>query len=452
MSTPESPAVGRKIFSVSELNREIKQILEKKYAFVWISGEISNISRAASGHVYMTLKDRNAQISSVVFRTQTRMLDQTLSNGMQVTGFGRISVYEPRGTYQIILEYLEKSGAGELLAELEKVKAKLKDEGLFDSKYKKPLPFLPSKIAIITSPTGAAIEDILNIAAKRFESIPIEIIPVTVQGNNAANEIVSALELVNRRKSADVIILTRGGGSVEDLHPFNSEQVARAVFAASIPVVSAVGHEIDFTLADFVADLRAPTPSAAVELIMPVRKDLAATVATARQRMVDKMQFILDQARDSLSDLSRRLVHSRVKIDDAIFRIDELEERLVRAMMTRLRQCETQLTWWQERLNQSKPEGAVHRLHANLEGLVDRLDKIIRQIMERRHQRLRSSVSALTALDPNAILKRGYSITRLPPENKVVRSVEQVVGESELEIILSDGTLRVKNLPQWMKE
>ena len=264
----------RKVYTVSELNAVIKSLLEQRFPFVWIVGEISNFKIPLSGHYYFTLKDEASQINAVMFRGQHRQLKFEPEDGMRVTGLGRLSVYEPRGAYQILLEYLEPSGVGGLQIAYEKLKARLAEEGLFDQQYKKPIPFLPHKIALITSPSGAVVHDMLNIIDRRFPNMQIEVFPVKVQGTGAEDEITEALEMLNDRSGVDVAILARGGGSLEDLQAFNSEHVARAIFAARIPIIAAIGHETDYTIADFVADLRAPTPSAAAELAVPVKFEL----------------------------------------------------------------------------------------------------------------------------------------------------------------------------------
>jgi len=264
----------KNIYTVSQLNSDIKLLLEDSFPFIWISGEISNCKMPGSGHLYFTLKDENSQINCVMFRGQNQNLTFDLEGGLSITGLGRISLYEPRGTYQVIFEYLEPKGIGALQIAFEQLKDRLSSEGLFDSKYKKPLPFLPKKISLITSPTGAVVHDILKIISRRFPNLFIEIVPVKVQGDNSDKEIVQALELLNTINDSDVIIMARGGGSLEDLNAFNSENVARAVFSVKIPIVSAIGHETDFTISDFVADLRAPTPSAAAELVVPSKDEL----------------------------------------------------------------------------------------------------------------------------------------------------------------------------------
>ncbi|MCK4793478.1 MAG: exodeoxyribonuclease VII large subunit, partial [Desulfobacteraceae bacterium] len=264
----------RRIYTVTELTHNIKDFLEEAFPFVWITGEISNFRIPVSGHFYFTIKDSGAQISAVMFRGQNRNLRFQPEDGMAVIAMGRLNVYETKGIYQIIIEYLEPEGVGVLQLAFEHLKKRLAAEGLFDEKHKLPLPFLPQKIAVVTSPTGAVIRDIINVIDRRFPNMTVEIAPVKVQGEQAAEEIVEAIELLNDRNDADVIVVARGGGSLEDLQAFNSEVVARAIFSSEIPVVSAVGHETDFTIADFTADLRAPTPSAAAELIVPVKNDL----------------------------------------------------------------------------------------------------------------------------------------------------------------------------------
>ena len=264
----------QKVYTISELNADIKWLLEERFPFVWIIGEVSNFRIPASGHFYFTLKDEFSQLNAVMFRGQQQKLRFQPEDGMNITGLGRLSVYEPRGTYQIILEYMEPAGIGALQIAYEKLKAQLAEEGLFDEKHKKPIPFLPQKIALITSPSGAVVHDMLNIINRRFPNVHIQIYPVKVQGDGAEDEIVDALALLNQSADVDVTIVARGGGSLEDLQTFNVERVARSVFESHIPVISAVGHETDFTITDFVADLRASTPSAAAELAVPVKNEL----------------------------------------------------------------------------------------------------------------------------------------------------------------------------------
>jgi len=262
-----------RVYTVSELTDKIKALLEESFPFIWIVGEISNFRTPLSGHFYFSLKDADAQISAVMFRGQQRQLKFEPEDGMRVTGMGRLSVYEPRGSYQIILEYMEPSGIGALQIAFEKLKSRLAQEGLFDDQHKQPIPFLPQKIALITSPSGAVVHDILNILERRYVNVDIQILPVKVQGDGAEDEIAAALDLLNQQAGFDAAILARGGGSLEDLQAFNSEAVARAIYACNVPLISAVGHETDYTIADFVADVRAPTPSGAAEIVVPDRDD-----------------------------------------------------------------------------------------------------------------------------------------------------------------------------------
>ncbi len=386
----------QRIYTVSELTADIKSLLEENFPFIWISGEISNFRMPGSKHFYFTLKDENAQISAVMFRGQNRNLKFDPEDGMNVTGLGRISVYAPRGNYQIILEYLEPAGIGALQVAFEQLKARLSAEGLFDKEHKKYLPFLPKKISVITSPAGAVVHDILKIVNRRFPNVHIEIIQVKVQGQGADREIAAGIELLNRRGDSDVAILARGGGSLEDLHAFNSEIVARAVFASEIPIISAVGHETDFTISDFVADIRASTPSAAAELAVPLKDDL--TRECSRLSMSLKMRFFryTERQRSLLNEISKKLTHPSRRMQDLRLKTDDLATRLVRAFINSIRQRREHLSWRADRLH---------------------------------------------ALSPAAILSRGYSITRTIPDARVVTNSETVNKGQNLEVILEKGVL-----------
>ncbi|RLB32513.1 MAG: exodeoxyribonuclease VII large subunit, partial [Deltaproteobacteria bacterium] len=290
-----------KIYTVSRLTEEIKELLEGTFDFIWVEGEISNFRIPTSGHYYMALKDERAQIRAIMFRPQARYLKFTPEDGMRVIAQGRIGVYEPRGEYQIILDYLEPLGVGALALAFEQLKKKLAAQGIFDEKVKKPLPFLPQKVAVITSPTGAAIRDFLKIIHRRFANIEIIIVPVKVQGDQAAAEIVEAIEIVNRELDVDVIVLTRGGGSLEDLWAFNEEKVALAIRASKVPVVSAVGHEIDTTISDLAADLRAPTPSAAAEILVVEKESLKNRIGQLGSRLEMSLRSSLVNNNQKLS-------------------------------------------------------------------------------------------------------------------------------------------------------
>ena len=345
----------RRIYTVSELTSEIKGILEKTYPFIWIYGEISNLNIPASGHFYFTVKDEHAQISAVMFRNQNRSLKFKPEDGISIAGLGRISVYEPRGTYQIIFEYIEPKGTGAIQLAFEQLKKRLADEGLFDNDHKKPLPFLPKKISILTSPTGAVVHDILNIIDRRFSNIYLEIVPVKVQGYGAEDEIISAIEMINDRCDSDVAILARGGGSLEDFHAFNSEDVARAVFASKIPIISAIGHETDFSITDFVADFRAPTPSAAAEIAIPVKKELSRKITDLSEVLKTRFLWYFGHLQTVLKDMSYRLVHPNRKITDLRLKTDDMLGRLNRSVKNSLLKHQERFWWRIERLMSNTP-------------------------------------------------------------------------------------------------
>ena len=357
----------RLIYTVSEINDQIKDLLETSFPLIWITGEISNFRLPGSGHAYFTLKDARSQIAAVMFRGQMRNLKFDPEDGLSIVGLGRVSVYEPRGAYQVILEYIEPKGIGALQVAYDQLRARLAAEGLFDETCKKPLPFLPSRIGVITSPTGAVIHDIIHVLTRRFPGIPLEIVPVKVQGDGSVEDIETALSLLNDRMSSDVIILARGGGSLEDLQAFNSERVARAIFASRIPVISAIGHETDFTIADFVADLRAPTPSAAAELVSPLRDDLMRRCAELTFRITSRLHRHVEQHRSRLTQSIRRLVHPRRRIQDCRIRLDDISGRIIRAVTIQFQQERKRLTWNTTTLLSASPKKQIQNSHVKLQ-------------------------------------------------------------------------------------
>jgi exodeoxyribonuclease VII large subunit len=436
----------RKIYTVSELNANIKSLLEEQFPFIWIVGEISNFRKPLSGHFYFTLKDEESQLNAVMFRGQQRQLKFMPEDGMRITGMGRLSVYEPRGTYQIILEYLEPSGIGALQVAYEKLKARLADEGLFDEKHKKTIPYLPQKIALITSPSGAAVHDILNIIDRRFPNVNIQIYGVKVQGDGAEAEIKAALEQMNKRADVDVAILARGGGSLEDLQAFNSESVARAVFALEIPLISGIGHETDYTIADFVADLRAPTPSAAAELVVPVKSELLQSVKSIFNDLKYRMENTVDRLGLNLRDMSQRLIDPRKQIEDYRLQMDDYTTRLIRHMQILFGRRTERFQWWKDRLLNNSPAYQSHNLKVIVEQNKYKLLKIFDKKIDKKSARLQQLKAQLETLSPIGILKRGYSITRTIPDLKLVMDPKAVSLEQDLEVMVAKGTLtcRVK--------
>ncbi|WP_028324580.1 exodeoxyribonuclease VII large subunit [Desulfatirhabdium butyrativorans] len=429
------------IYTVSELTQNIKNLLEETYPILWISGEISNLSIPSSGHFYFTLKDDKAQIRAVLFKGQARNLSFRLENGLSIVGMGRISVYPPQGQYQFILETVEPKGRGALQLAFEQLKARLHQEGLFDASLKKPLPFLPKRICVITSPSGAVIHDMIQIMGRRFPSIPIQVIPVRVQGQGAENEIVAALDLANTLQQADVLVIARGGGSLEDLQPFNTEILARAIHASRIPVVSAIGHETDYTIADFVADLRAPTPSAAAELVVPEREALKASLSELNLRVRAGLERSLRQLRESLVGIQSRLVRPKRFLADRILAIDDLQNRAIGSIQRRIHVARERYLHFKSMIFAYHPGRWIDKHQA----ILDRIHKemmthLSNRIAQKRH-RARELVASLQALSPLAILKRGYSITQTLPGQQVVTTAETAPETSLVSIRLYRGSL-----------
>jgi exodeoxyribonuclease VII large subunit len=442
----DNNGIKRKIYSVSELNTNIKALLEDNFPFVWLCGEISNFRRPASGHYYFSLKDAASQISAVIFRGQQRNLKFEPEDGMRVTGMGRISVYEPRGVYQIILEHLEPSGIGALQIAFEQLKSQLADEGLFKDEHKSDLPFIPNKIGVITSRSGAVVHDILQVLNRRFPNVSVQIFPVKVQGHGAAEEIVAALHALNHMRECDVAVLARGGGSLEDLQAFNSEPVARAIFASQVPIISAVGHETDFTIADFVADLRAPTPSAAAELMVPEKATLKRRCQELEAVLKVKIINYFSRLNSITQEMSKRLVDPRRKVEDLRLRLDDLYSRLGLNLAYRLRHERQQLEFRRQRLRVNTPQFLIDKIKEKLEQTYDNFIKSYIILSNSKKAEIRALTGKLEALSPIAILSRGYSITRTLPDARVVKDPHEIALNQDLEVRVAKGRLycRVK--------
>jgi len=428
-----------RIYTVSELTSDIKGILEKTYPFIWICGEISNFNIPASGHFYFTVKDEHAQINAVMFRNQNRSLKFKPEDGISIAGLGRISVYEPRGTYQIIFEYIEPKGTGAIQLAFEQLKKRLSDEGLFDEKHKNPLPFLPQKISIITSATGAVVHDILKIMDRRFSNLHLEIVPVKVQGYGAENEIISAIEMINARYDSDVAILARGGGSLEDFHAFNSEDVARAVFASKIPIISAVGHETDFSITDFVADFRAPTPSAAAEIAVPLKKELSRKITNLSEVLTPRFLRYFGHLQTVLKEMSNRLVHPNRKLTDLRLKTDDMLSRLNRSFKNSFLKHQERFWWRSERLISNNPSIQIRLFKDKLKIINSNINIYIQILLNKKRAILREFEAKLHTLSPEAILARGYSITRTIPDSAVIRDPQEVSIGQDLEVMVAKG-------------
>lgn len=434
-------SLERRIYTVSELTTSIKVLLETEFPFIWISGEISNFRRPSSGHYYFTLKDENAQIASVMFRNQNRGVGLDLEDGMHILGLGRISVYEPRGTYQIILEYIEPKGVGALQMAFEQLRDRLKKEGLFDQNHKRSIPFLPDKICLITSPTGSVIHDMITVVNRRFPGMSMDILPVKVQGQGAVAEIIQAFEVANQRMDADVIILARGGGSLEDLQAFNSEDVARAIFQSKIPVISAVGHETDFTIADFVADLRAPTPSAAAEMAVPVQQELLLHLSNLLNQLNNNIHHVIRDRKNSLARAFNRLPKPQKTLQDFILRVDDFYYRLCLCMERRIKGRREKCQWVSDSLMAHHPVKTALKASLELKQFNSKIQIYMMNLISRNRGRLQQMHAELHALNPAAILQRGYSITRSLPDGHVIRHMDEVEMDQQVDVMLASGSL-----------
>lgn len=445
MTTPDifASAAERDVLSVSQLNRRAKQLLETHLPLLWVEGELSNVSQPSSGHWYFTLKDDQAQVRCAMFRARNALVRFTPQQGQQVLLRARVSLYEGRGDYQLIAEHMEEAGAGALQRAFDALKMKLAAEGLFDEAFKKSIPSLPRHIAVITSATGAAIRDVLSVLKRRFPSIPVTVIPVAVQGKDAAPQIVRAIELANQARLFDVVILTRGGGSLEDLWPFNEEQVARAIFSSKLPIISAVGHEVDFTIADFVADLRAPTPSAAAELITPDASDWLETFIGYEVLLEEAINRKLRAQQQLLTWLRTRLRHPGERLQQQAQRLDGLEMRLVRAFDHKLLEKHTRLNTLILRQKPLQPHYRIQRLRLRLELLADILQKTSQRSLATKRQRLAETGRMLHAVSPLNTLQRGYAIITSNQQKVVSRSQDLNVGDS-INASLAEGELRCR--------
>jgi exodeoxyribonuclease VII large subunit len=430
-----------KIFSVSSLTEDIKTLLEERFDFIWLEAEISNFRSPSSGHYYMVLKDNAAQIRAVMFRPQTRYLGFTPEDGMKVIARGRISVYQPRGEYQILIDYIEPLGVGAMALAFEQLKTKLAGQGIFDQKLKKPLPFLPQHIAVITSPTGAAIKDFLKIIHRRFANIRVTIIPVKVQGEEAALEMIEALKIANRELTPDIIVLTRGGGSLEDLWAFNNEGLAMAIRASAAPVVSAVGHEIDITIADLASDFRAPTPSAAAEMIVSEKETLLKDLHKTREHLKSIFSGRLINMTQTVVMLKKGLRDPKRRVADLWLRLDDFNNRIIRMADQMIQENKTRIKTDQRALLSQSPGKTAQSLGRTLIFNRHILEHVIFKMLRERSMRIDLLGEKIKALGPDSVLERGYSITMKLPDKKALRSTSGLkIGET-VRIKLRDGQL-----------
>ncbi|MBM4215898.1 MAG: exodeoxyribonuclease VII large subunit [Gammaproteobacteria bacterium] len=436
----------RDVYSVGRLNKEVRMLLEHGMPTVWIEGEISNFSRPASGHWYFTLKDRDSQVRCAMFRGRNALLRFAPADGQRVIARARVTLFEPRGEYQLQVEHLEDSGVGALRREYERLKARLEAEGLFDASKKRSLPTVPGCIGVVTSPTGAAIRDILNILGRRFPAARVIIYPTAVQGRDAVPQLLEALSLATTRHECDVLIVARGGGSIEDLWAFNDEAVARAIRSLPMPVVTGIGHEVDFTIADFVADLRAPTPSGAAELVVPDGATWRTGFARLAQRLLQALRRQLRNDSDYLVAMRRRLAlaHPGQRLRQNAQRLDELEQRLGSRVQLLLSDRRHRLQTLTTRLARTSPKAEVQRLTHRHAVLDERLRRALPQRLEVLRQTLGTLARTLDAVSPLATLDRGFALVTRVTDGALLRDAGAVGTGDLIDTRLAKGTLRAR--------
>jgi exodeoxyribonuclease VII large subunit len=435
------------IYTITEITKEIKRLLENNFTNIWVRGEISNLHVHSSGHIYLSLKDQNSQIRAVIFKSRASQLKFRLRNGLSIVVFGYLTVYEVRGDYQLIIEYAEPTGLGALYEAFEELKRKLEKKGLFDLAHKKPLPMIPQKVAIVTSPTGAAIRDILSVINRRFANIEILIYPVKVQGEEASKEIVEAIRFLNRKKEVEVIILARGGGSIEDLWAFNEEEVAYAIYNSKIPIISAVGHEVDFTIADFVADVRAATPSIAGEILTKNKEELRLRLSSLRSFIISRIHNIISRKKSELKSFQNSILFKRPyykldrlgqDLDNYINIIQHNFTRNLELSKNRFFRC------LEYNIFKSPYKYLVEPYGDELNQKRQLLVNILKEKLKSMEYRSRLAMEKLDSFSPLKTLARGYSITYLYPEGIIVKESSQVEEEKEIKVRLYKGEILAK--------
>jgi len=458
LETPQAQTA----LTVSQLNRAAKDILEGQFFNVLVEGEISNFSRPNSGHWYFTLKDANAQIRCAMFRNRNLLCRTNVGNGIQVAVHGKISLYEARGDYQLIIDSLQDAGIGALQAKFEALKNQLQREGLFDSTLKQKLPNNPKRVALVTSKSGAAVRDLLSVFKRRYAQIQIDIVPLLVQGNEAAGQIANAINWLAELGLHDAIVVGRGGGSIEDLWAFNEESVARAIFACPIPIVSAVGHETDVTIADFVADVRAATPSAAAELLSPDSDEQLQRLKQLRYRLANTTQRNLREKKLHLVNRQQRLIDPSARLQQLAQRLDELETRSVRNLKTQIKNKQTHTNHLTTQLKNLSPQQQLATVKQRLYSLYtlllrlqkqqiankalqlqqpyQKLTPVIKQQLKNKKQRLAHQAAMLNSVNPLEILQRGFAVVR-DQSNQLIKDTDQVSTDEKIKVQLRSGTL-----------
>ena len=434
----------QEIISVSEINRRAKSILEENFPFVWIQGEVSNFFSAASGHWYFSLKDESSEIRCAMFANKSHRITFEPKDGDHLVLNGTLSIFEGRGQYQIIVEHIELAGEGALLKAFEELKKKLLTEGLFDDSLKKKLPSYPRSIAVVTSPDGAVIQDIINVLSRRSPYFNLIVVPTLVQGEKAAPLICEALNKASDLENIDLIILARGGGSIEDLWAFNNEEVARAIVNCPIPLVSAVGHETDFTISDFVADIRAPTPSIAAEIISQPYSELKETLEGYQSYLLKSVESQFDSQRTRITNLIKRIRHPGDKLREIGQKVDYLETTLIQEMHQKVSLKKNQLNLTQLSLQQNSPQNKVKEAKVYLQNASKDLLKAFNLKIERKRKLLGELVATIEAVSPLSVLARGYSIISTEPEGKILSSSNQVKIGQTISAVLNKGSIKAE--------
>ena len=436
---------GPRVYSVSELTREIQGVLEGRFPSLLVQGEVSNLRAPSSGHLYFTLKDSGACLDAVLFRTEARRLRFEVRDGISLVARGRLAVYAPKGGYQLICDGVEPLGAGALQVAFEQLKEKLHKEGLFALERKRKLPFIPRRIAVVTSPSGAAVHDFLRVLHRRFPGLPVLIVPARVQGEGAAQEIARGITRASKQRRVEVVVVARGGGSLEDLWAFNEEVVARALAACPVPTVSAVGHEVDVTIADFVADARSPTPTAAAELLAPVKAELLADVAQRKARLLRALRGQIERKKAQLDKM--RIADPRRLIGDRKLRLDRLRQRLEDAFHAQLSLRLSRIAKLRERLQTQHPREKLHRLHREVARLQERLRALAEKALAARKHRFEGLNGRLETLSPLRVLARGYSVT-FDTRGHALTSATQVQPGEQVRVRLHEGELSAQVLDE----
>lgn len=432
---------SRHIYHVSELNQDVRTLLETGFPQLWLEGEISNFSCPSSGHWYFTLKDSRAQVRCAMFKNKNAKVGFTPKQGDKILAKVKISLYEARGEYQLIADSMEEAGFGALQRAYEVLKSKLQKEGLFDSSLKQTLPRSPKQIGVITSATGAAIRDVLSVLKRRYPMTPILLYPTLVQGNSAPTEIIKAITTANNQATCDVIILTRGGGSLEDLWAFNDESVARAIFHCRIPIISAIGHEVDFTIADFVADVRAATPSAAAEQVVPDQAEIHADIVKLKQRLLSHFTSLLSRKKEQLYWLQKQIKHPAQQLNEKAQRLDELELRLHQGIKNQLNYKQQLAKSTRKLLSQLSPDALLKKKQQNTQFLIHRLQQAMENQLNHKRSQFIISSRTLNTVSPLATLDRGYSIVSHQKTNHIIQSHNDIQINEEIKVKLNHGQL-----------